>query len=224
MSDEVTEGEVTEGPDEGARRPPWPALVAILVACMLLSSAATHWWENRPASVGAVDVGFFEDMTTHHTQAISIASVYSRYGTDDLFRGDAAKIIFSQSGDIRQMQRALTDWNRTSTPEVAMEWMGMPTSQGAQPGMATPEELAALNEARGRELDDLFSAMMINHHAGGLHMAEYAGKHAKTKLVRSMADIMARDQRFEIIDLNGWRKELGLPEHEPGDRLQIPDL
>jgi uncharacterized protein (DUF305 family) len=147
--------------------------------------------------------------------------VYSRYGADDLFRGDAAKIIFSQSGDIRQMQRALSDWDRTGTPEIAMEWMGMRTPQDAQPGMATARELAELRKARGRELDDLFSALMINHHSGGLHMAEYAVKHAETNLVRSMASIMARDQRFEIIDLNGWRKQLGLPSHRPGDAVPV---
>jgi hypothetical protein len=37
-----------------------------------------------------------------------------------------------------------------------------------------------------------------------------------------MATIMARDQRFEIIDLNGWRKHLGLPEHQPGVPVEIP--
>ena len=215
-------GDFTDASERVRRGPPLAALIVILVACMVLASAATYWWDRRPAEVGAVDVGFFDDMTTHHTQAISIASVYTRYGTDDLFRGDAAKIIFSQSGDIRQMQRAMSDWKRSGTPGIAMEWMGMHTSQDAQPGMATPRELAALSKARGRELDDLFSALMINHHAGGLHMAEYAGAHAKTNLGRSLARVMARDQRFEIIDLNRWREHLGIPQHEPGDRVPIP--
>jgi uncharacterized protein (DUF305 family) len=190
---------------------------------MFFASAATHWYDHRPERVGTVDVGFFDDMTTHHNQAISMALTYSRYGTDRLFRGDAFKIIFSQSGDIRQMQRALSDWHRSGTPDVAMEWMGMHTRQDAQPGMATPRQLAALNKARGRQLDDLFSALMINHHAGGIHMAQYAETHAKTSLARTLAHNMARDQRFEIIDLNDWRVHLGLPRHEPGDPVAVPE-
>lgn len=197
-------------------------MVILLAAGMFCAASATYWWDHRPPDIGVVDVGFFDDMTTHHNQAISIASVYSRYGTDTLFRSDAFKIIFSQSGDIRQMQRALRDWHRSGTPGVAMEWMGMHTPQDAQPGMATAGELAALAKARGRQLDDLFSALMINHHAGGIHMAEYAATHAKTKLARSMASVMVRDQRFEIIDLNGWRKHLGLSVHQPGDPVAIP--
>jgi uncharacterized protein (DUF305 family) len=98
----------------------------------------------------------------------------------------------------------------------------MHTSQDAQPGMATTKQLAALDQARGRQLDDLFSALMINHHNGGLHMAQYASSHAKTKLARTLANAMARDQRFEIIDLNGWREKLGLPRHEPGATVAIP--
>jgi uncharacterized protein (DUF305 family) len=202
-----------------------PSLLAILmlfVACAFFASAATYWWDHRPPEVGAVDVGFFDDMTTHHFQAINIASTYSRYGTDSLFLSDAAKIVFSQSGDIRQMQRALVEWHRSGTPGVAMEWMGMHTPQDAQPGMATPQQVAALGRVRGRQLDDLFSALMINHHAGGIHMAKYAMTHAKTKLAREMARIMARDQQFEIVDLNGWRKKLGLGVHEPGAPVRIP--
>jgi uncharacterized protein (DUF305 family) len=104
-----------------------------------------------------------------------------------------------------------------------MEWMGMHSPQDAQPGMATPEQVAALSRARGRRLDDLFSALMINHHAGGLHMAEYAGAHAKTSLARSLARIMERDQRFEISDMNLWRQKLGLPTHEPGAAVVISE-
>jgi uncharacterized protein (DUF305 family) len=194
-----------------------PAIVILLAASMFFAGAAMYWWDHRPERVSAVDVGFFDDMTTHHFQAIGMASTYSRYGTDTLLRSDAAEIILSQAGDIRQMQRALQDWNRSGTPDIAMEWMGMHTPQDAQPGMATPQQFAALGTVRGRQLDDLFSALMINHHAGGIHMAKYAEAHAKTKLARAMAHIMARDQRFEIIDLDGRRVHLGLPRHEPGE-------
>ena len=81
--------------------------------------------------------------------------------------------------------------------------------------------MTALNNARGRQLDDLFSALMINHHFGGIHMADYAKTHAKSELARSLARNMVRDQQSEIIDLNGWRVELGLPRHVPGDDVVV---
>ena len=45
--------------------------------------------------------------------------------------------------------------------------------------MATPQQLADLQAARGLELDDLFTQLMIEHHAGGIHMAQYAQEHAR---------------------------------------------
>jgi uncharacterized protein (DUF305 family) len=217
---EAIEDETDE--DEPRRRgPSLPALLVLILGCMVLASAATYRWDHRTPSFGAVDVGFFDDMTTHHLQAIDMATVYTHYGEDALFRGDASKIMFNQSGDVRQMRKALGDWNRSGSPDVAMEWMGMHSPQDAQPGMATPEQLAALEQARGRQLDDLFSALMINHHAGGIHMADYAAVHAKTALARNLARMMARDQRFEIGDMNLHRRQLGLPTHEPGQAVVI---
>lgn len=213
-----------EGQYEPRRRgPSIPVLVFLVLAFMGLAAAMTYRWDHRQADFGAVDVGFFDDMTTHHLQAIDLATVYTRYGDDPVLLGDASKIIFNQAGDIRQMRRALGDWRRSGTPDVAMEWMGMHSPQDAQPGMATPEQVAALSRARGRRLDDLFSALMINHHAGGLHMAEYAKVHAKTSLARSLARFMERDQRFEISDMNLWRQKLGLAPHQPGAAVVISE-
>ena len=203
------------------RLPSLPACFALLFACMFLAAAATYRWDHRRPDFGAVDVGFFDDMTTHHLQAIDLATVYTRFGGDNLLRGDASKIIFNQSGDIRQMRWALRDWKQSGSPGVAMEWMGMRSAQDAQPGMATTEQVAALREARGLRLDDLFTALMINHHAGGIHMADYAATRAKTKLARTLARIMARDQRFEIFDLNHRREQLGLRPHQPGDPVPV---
>ena len=219
----LTEAIENEEDENEPRRqsPSVAALVFVLLACMFLASAATYRWDHRAASFGSVDVGFFDDMTTHHLQAIELATVYTRYGNDTLFRGDASKIIFNQSGDIRQMRRALGEWRQSGTPDVAMEWMGMHSPQNAQPGMATPQQFAAFSRARGHLLDDLFSALMINHHAGGIHMADYAATHAKTNLARSLARMMARDQRFEIADMNLRRRQLGLPAHQPGDAVMI---
>ena len=46
---------------------------------------------------------------------------------------------------------------------------------------------------------------MIDHHVGGIHMAEYAAAHATTPEVKRWAVSMADGQRGEIAELNQWR-------------------
>ncbi len=113
------------------------------------------------------------------------------------------------------MQDSLAKWNETGTPNVAMQWMGESVPQDAMPGMATPAEMQELAAARGLELDDLFTALMINHHAGGLHMAEHAAQNARLPETRSIANAMVKTQQMEIDELNHARQDLGLPIHQP---------
>ena len=182
----------------------------------------TYRWDHRQADFGAVDVGFFDDMTTHHLQAIDLATVYKRYGDDSILLGDASKIIFNQAGRHSPEVRGTVGWRGSGFPQGAMGGMGMQSPQDATGEMGTAGPVAALSRARGRRLDDLFSALMINHHAGGLHMAKYAGDHAKTSLARSLADRGA-GSALEIADMNLWRQKLGLPAHQPGAAVVIAD-
>ena len=58
--------------------------------------------------------------------------------------------------------------------------------------------------------NDVFTELVITHHAGGVHMAEYAEQHAQTAAVRRWAASMADGQRGEIAELNRWRVKNGL--------------
>lgn len=194
------------------RRVDLGVVVALVIATGFATWAVTQWWTSREDKPNAAAVGFYDDMTTHHYQAVEMSNIYIRNGDDPLLREIAAKISFAQAGDIRVMQRALVDWNQDGTPDVAMEWMGMPVDQNAQPGMATADQMAALEAARGSELDDQFSELMIRHHAAGIHMAEQAAERANLGSVRDFASIVAGAQREEITELNQRRAALGLPE------------
>jgi uncharacterized protein (DUF305 family) len=194
-------------------RPGVPFLPAIFLAAALLffGVVAGTWWANREATPGPVDVGFYDDMTTHHLQAIKMANIYERNGTNDDLRSRALEIEFEQTGDVRVMQDALATWNKTGSPDVAMEWMGTPVPTDQMPGLATPQELTQLEAARGLQLDDLFSRLMIQHHAGGIHMAAHAAASARLGKVRDLATAMAQNQQREIDELNHVRQSLGLP-------------
>jgi uncharacterized protein (DUF305 family) len=210
-------GSATEDGPARRPRPGVPFLPAIFLAAALLFAgyAAGTWWANRTALPSQVDIGFYDDMSSHHQQAVDMARIYERYGDNDSLRSRAQEIETSQIGDIRVMQYALAKWNETGTPNVAMQWMGESVPQDAMPGMATPAEMQELAAARGLQLDDLFTALMINHHAGGLHMAQHAAETARLSETRSVANAMAKTQQMEIDELNHARQDLGLPIHQP---------
>ena len=91
-----------------------------------------------------------------------------------------------------------------------MGWMDAPVPQDAQPGMATPEQMEELRAATGEELDDLFTSLMIDHHRGGIHMAEYAADHGHEDALTSLAEAIVTTQRSEIAEMNLQREALGL--------------
>jgi uncharacterized protein (DUF305 family) len=197
------------------RRPSWVQIVMLALACAFAGAAAMYWWDHRPADPNAADVGFYDDMTVHHEQAIDMALVYLRNGTNPLLRHMADEIVLFQAGDIRTMQTALQDWNKSPNDDVAMAWMGTPVPEDRQPGMANATELAQLRDARGRELDDVFSRLMINHHGGGAHMADAEARLGHDHDERVWAEKLADAQRQEIKELNFARHRLGLEQAEP---------
>ncbi len=134
----------------------------------------------------SVDVGFLQDMTAHHQQAVEMANVaYVRAQSPEV-RSLAFDILTAQQAQIGQMQGWLTLWGRSQLPTGPyMTWLAgapmaagmgaMPAGGVAQmPGMASQDELAALRAATGADVDTLFLALMLRHHQGGAGMLSYA--------------------------------------------------
>ena len=53
------------------------------------------------------------------------------------------------------------------------------------PGMATGADIDRLRAAEGIDADDLFSQLMIHHHDGGIHMADFVATDAQTSNIRN---------------------------------------
>ncbi len=162
---------------------------------------------------GPVDVGFGQDMSAHHAQAVEMAGVVLVRSTDTEVRRLAYDILTTQQSQIGRMQGWLQLWGEPAQGvDGFMGWMtepmgghdhagsDMPHHSGpvsAMPGMATPAELAALRQAAGPALDTKFLQLMLRHHQGGLSMIDYAAQHAATTAVRTLAETMATTQRGE---------------------------
>ncbi len=162
---------------------------------------------------GPVDVGFSQDMSAHHAQAVEMAGVVLVRSTDTDVRRLAYDILTTQQSQIGRMQGWLQLWNEPAQGvDGFMGWMTEPMGghdhtgtnephhsgpMAAMPGMATPAELAALRQATSPTLDTMFLQLMLRHHEGGLPMIDYAAQHAATTAVRTLAETMATTQRGE---------------------------
>ena len=211
---------IDEAPEETRPGPGRTTVVALMVAIIFLAGVV-GWRIGQIEPDGpdhlSVDVGFFQDMSTHHSQAVTMGFDYLAHGTDPLLRQIAAEIVTYQSSEMGIMGEYLTQWDELDTQsETAMEWMGMPVARGRMRGLATPQQMHDLATIRGGKLDQLFTRLVIDHHAAGVHMAEHAARLATGAPAKEWAQSMAEGQRHEIGELNRWRTANGLDPVDPG--------
>jgi uncharacterized protein (DUF305 family) len=176
------------------------AIAATLAVVGLILVAST---ERRPGE-GSVDVGFLQDMRTHHDQAVLMALIYmNAQDTDGGLNVMATEVLLSQqleNGIFVETLRTFGAAEENSTG-IGMAWMGTPVPLDAMPGMADESNIEALQAADGAEADRLFTELMIAHHEGGIAMADAAADDAETSRVRGIAETVARNQRNEIGEL-----------------------
>jgi uncharacterized protein (DUF305 family) len=211
-------------PDDRHGPARWQVVVVVVALCFL--AGVIGWWLNQPddESFSKVDIGFLTDMETHHNGAINMSFDYLDRSHDPVVKHFAQEIISSQSQELASMNGYLNRAGGAAVAgdgSVAMAWMGHPVRPADMPGMPTKAELAQLDESSGLQADDLFTHLMIRHHAGGIAMADYAAEHGEHSGVRSLARTMARVQGTEINEINARRVALGLP---PVPRSEIRAL
>jgi uncharacterized protein (DUF305 family) len=194
--------------------------VAILGLALAFLGFAVGVFATRdnPPAADSVDVGFLQDMSTHHDQGIGVARLAAAYGEDPTVRSYAREIIAAQSYELGLMSQMLADWgySRDERSDEAMGWMGMPVPVDQMPGLLTDEQLDQVDAARGAELDALFLDLMAEHHRGGLHMAAEAAQNAGDETIRDLAARMEHAQAGEINEYRYTAQQLGLDIDIPG--------
>jgi uncharacterized protein (DUF305 family) len=172
-------------------------LLAVLAAC---------------SSGGAddVDVGFLRDMADHHEQAVRMALlVLAKDDVSPIVRSFATDVVASQRYELGVIDGHL-DFERGAPDREVMGWMDAPTTLAEMPGMATQASLDSLASATGSDADALFLELMIEHHRGGLHMAEFAEEHGDDEDVRELAERIVFSQTQEIAEMEQAQRQLGL--------------
>jgi uncharacterized protein (DUF305 family) len=156
------------------------------------------------APYNEADVQFMAGMIPHHAQAVLMASMAKSHGASPDVQLMCERMLVSQRDEIEYMRNWLRDRGQVvPAPDATHHKMkhGDMEHEMLMPGMLTPEEMAALDKARGAEWDRLFLLGMIKHHEGALKMVddlfETHGALQDDDLFKFASDIYA-DQGAEI--------------------------
>ncbi|SHG00217.1 DUF305 domain-containing protein [Streptoalloteichus hindustanus] len=214
---------------------------AAVLAVLLLGAAGgmliglPQLRDQSAPSAESVDVGFAQDMSVHHLQAVQMAGWAREHTADPVVRQIAYDIESTQQEQVGRMKGWLALWNQPEVPYGGyMAWMtdagsghsghGAPStgasstgasSAGADrrsptmPGMASQQELTSLRSLSGKDLDVFFLQLMLRHHKGGESMLRYAAERAGQPVVRNLAASMLSTQSKETETLQSLLTERG---------------
>lgn len=182
MSTGTTESVAGTAADSAASGARWrfgPVALVFILVCGLLAGIGIGVLAMQPRTPGedSPEAGFAREMMTHHGQAVSMGMIAYEHGTHPHVRALGIDIALGQQTEIGMMRQWLREWGLHPTgSRPPMAWMDdgehLIAEDGLMPGMATAEEMTALREAEGIEVDRIFLELMINHHLGGVHMVD----------------------------------------------------
>jgi len=208
--------------DEPGEQPAWSRAVIIgatLVVVLLIGATVgmllTRSLADEPAATpgtGSVEVGFAQDMSVHHLQAVTMANWARDHTTDPQVKQLAFDIESSQTEQVGRMKGWLMIWDQPEqTTGAYMQWMTEPMTHGgmsmantspangaAMPGMATDSELSKMRGLTGKALDVDFLQLMLRHHQGGTAMAQYAQDHSSSSVVQALTKSILISQGAEM--------------------------
>ena len=193
-----------------ARRPGPAALALLLSACAPAPApgptpqpVARAQADSVRRSYTRADIDFMTGMIGHHAQAIEMARLVPTHTANASLRILAERIINGQQDEIATMQQWLRD-RGLPAPEpgaAAPEHAGHGGPAPLMPGMLSPEQLQALDAARGPGFDRLFLTLMIQHHEGAVTMVRQlfgsAGAAQEDAIFKLASDVSA-DQTTEV--------------------------
>ena len=171
---------------------------------------------NLSNSPNEAEIGFAQDMSVHHQQAIEMSFLVRERTDRQDIRGFAFDIINTQANQRGMMLGWLDLWEKPlTTIKKPMMWMvdsmssmnhsqmnDSFTSGAYMPGMATKAEVDQLVTLEDKAAEKLFLELMIRHHQGGVMMAEGVIERSDTETVTRLAQTMVNGQQAEIDYMN----------------------
>ncbi|MFF8843844.1 DUF305 domain-containing protein [Streptomyces sp. NPDC015127] len=202
----------------------WAAVTAVVLALLFagaatVASAGGDTSASRTPGAGSADAGFARDMSVHHQQAVEMSFIVRDRTKDEEVRRLAYDIANTQANQRGMMLGWLDLWGlpKVVADRAPMQWMdraadgssGHGSAHGGHgsgeagdgrlmPGMATKGELERLDGLSGRQAEILYLQLMINHHNGGVAMAQGCVELCTVGTERDLAQGMVDAQRSEV--------------------------
>lgn len=146
-------------------------LVGFLSPNVVAGQSPTHAPDVQAPT--AADVHFMSGMIGHHAQAVVMARWAPSHGAGPAVLALCDRIAVSQTDEIKYIQVWLADRHQP-VPQADPHGLTMPGMDHPMlmPGMLSPEQMSALDRARGIAFDRLFLEDMIMHHQGAITMVQ----------------------------------------------------
>jgi uncharacterized protein (DUF305 family) len=179
------------------------AAVAALILGLVLG-ALLLGNKTEPGDQSA-EAGFARDMSVHHAQAVELSFIVRDRTDDPEVRAMAYDIINTQRAQIGMFSGWLQQWELPQTSmRPPMAWTdhghggAMMQSYDDMPGMASDADVQKLRDASGVAAERVFLELMIEHHKGGVEMAEAVLPLTDRTEVTYLADTIVAGQQAEI--------------------------
>lgn len=186
------------------------AAAGVLLGLRLDTDRTSFPRDDSPAA------GFARDMQTHHAQAVEMSMIIRDRTDDPEIRRLAYDIALGQQQQIGQMFAWLQLWELPQTGEDSrMAWAraahpgstsgperDMGAMDHAMPGMVPAADVQKLATLNGRQAEVWFLNRMIEHHRGGVAMAQAALTFELPDEVKRLAETIVNAQTAEIDALN----------------------
>ncbi|KAB2345566.1 DUF305 domain-containing protein [Actinomadura rudentiformis] len=148
------------------------------------------------------EVRFVQMMIPHHQQAVEMSVLAPGQASSAQVKALADRIDKGQAGEISVMQSWLKSVGKstagTGTGGGHGGHGGKKDPHAGMPGMATPEQMTQLREAKGAAFDKLYLQLMIVHHQGALTMVKDVLDRGTNVTVQQMARDVQSTQLAEI--------------------------
>lgn len=174
----------------------------------------------------AADVRFMQHMIVHHQQAVDMVALIEGRSTHPGVAAIGARIARSQDDEMALMrswleQRGepldaddLHDHHHHGGHSGHAHHSADPGDIAVMPGMLSPNQMAALEAARGEEFDWLFLEGMIYHHQGAIDMVDELmafPDSAEDVVMSEFVGHVVADQRAEILRMQSMLSEMEPP-------------
>ena len=199
----------------GTRRRSWPWL-GMLAALLLALPGWALWLVARPPQEGSAAARFARDMRFHHAQAVELSMRVLERPVSAPVRLLAQDIAVTQEAQLGQMGGWLDAWGLPFSGKAAP----MSGMDRAAMGMASQAQVQSLDTLAPKQAEIRYLQLMIQHHRGGVQMAQ-SGLTSGVPQVQRVAKAIVASQTAEIELMAGMLRARGasVPVGLPGSGL-----